>query len=384
MPGRPYRRLLPCCAALLALAGGLRAAEPQESEQYLKAKAELEAMVAKWDQGLFELTFEPGTIDRVTLTDRLGETRIFHYLTFRLRNQVTVGGVTPISQAKGYNEVLAAVAKQYDQAKVASEQGVALTVDGVQGRDGVIVERQDALVRTRAVSIGVLAYDERGSRIHLLGEKGSDPADAFAFRDLGNPITSTVVDAVRERVEEIQGRRLLTPDEIRGRELPPYDAAKRTEEGWAVGELHGVVIFDRLSDFGRKFTLEVRGLSNKFRIHWPEAERGKVENYLESRFQRRAFVLHYALLGDEYFRDRDRFELVKAGWEWLPTFQRNDKRRTMAYSRYFLENITTDKADSVNSETATRFWNWYDEQRKAQEVREKVPQLPDLKAEIAK
>lgn len=384
MPGRPLRRLLPCCAALVALAGGLGAAEPQESEQYLKAKDELEAMVAKWDHGLYELTFEPGTIDRLLLKDRLGETRVFHYLTFRLRNQVTVGGVTPISQAKGYNEVLAGIAQQYEQAKIATDDGVALTVDGVAGKDGVIIERQDALVRTRSVSLSVLAYDERGTRIHLLGDKGSDPADSFAFRDLGNPLTSTVVDAVRERVEEIQGRRLLTPDEIRGRELPPYDVAKRTEEGWAEGELHGVVIFDRLSDYGRLFTLEVHGLSNKFRIHWPEAERGKVENYLDARFLRRCFVLRYSLVGDEYFRDRDRFELLRAGWEWLPSFQRNDKRRAMAYARFFLENITTDKADSVNADTAARFWTWYDEQRGAQEQREKVPQLPDLKAEIAK
>ena len=88
------------------------------------------------------------------------------------------------------------------------------------------------------------------------------------------------------------------------------------------------------------------------------------------------YVLHYAYPGDEFYRDSDRFELVKAGWEWATTFQRNAQRRTMAYSRYYLNNIAG-SADALNKSVEDEFWPGYNETRA-----QKGDKLPDFQGEI--
>jgi hypothetical protein len=347
------------------------------SQEYLEAKAQLEEMLAKRDLEVFEVNFEPLTLDRIVIKDRLGQSHDFQYLAFRVRNQVGSTG-TPVSQSKGYNDVLTAMAAQYEQAKVTKEGGVGLAVEAGDAKDGMIVERKDARTTSRALDLSVLAFDEHGTRIRLLNDASAGGAqESFNFPDLGHPVQSTPNAQVRDRVEEALHRKLLTVDEIRARKLLPYDAAKLTEEGWAEGELYGVFIFNRLSEYGKHLTFQVRGLSNKFRERWPAVETGKVENYLDARFFRRTFVLHYEHLGDEFYRDQDRYDLQRASWEWIPTFQRNAQRKFIAYSRYWLNNVTAANGDSLNQALEDEFWPVYNQRRA--EVGEK---LPDLQSEI--
>jgi len=380
MQAKSLTGLYRVCAGLFALALTalpLAAEDRQPSEEFTRDKAELDAMLSKRDFTMFEMSFEPLAMDRVLLVDRAGNQHVFQYLAFRVRNQMAsdVGGTARISQAKGYNEVLAEVAKQHEEAKIATVNGVALTVAGSEGAEAgsVIVERQDAQPGTRALRLSFLAHDEQGTRIKLLdGIDLVTPAVQFDFPDLGDPTRASVLNVVRERAEEAVGKRLLTTQEIVTTQLPPFDATKRTEDGWHTGELYGVAVFDVLSDYGRKWAIEVSGLTNKMRIHWPETERGKVESYIDAKFLRRVLVLRYDHLGDEFFRDRDQFVMTSSRWEWLPTFQRQDKRRAMAYGRYYLSNVVTDKGDRVNSEVAKAFWTYYDEQRALNQA------LPDI------
>lgn len=349
------------------------------SQEYLDAKSQLEGMLTTRDLEVFEVNFEPLALDRIVIKDRMGQPHLYNYLAFRVRNQVGSTG-TPVSQAKGYNDVLTAMAAQYEQAKVSKEGGVGLAVDAAEAKDGVIVERKDARSAERSLDLSVLAFDEHGTRIRLLDDPiGSGPQESFNFPDLGSPLLGTPVAQVRDRVEEALHRKLLTVDEIRARKLMPFDQTKLTEEGWAEGELYGVFIFNHLSEFGKQLTFQVRGLSNKFRERWPVAEPGKVENYLDARIYRRTYVLHYEHLGDEYYRDQDHYALQRAGWEWVSTFQRNAQRRLIAYTRYWLNNITAANGDTLNQSIEDEFWPIYNERR--EQVGDKLPDLQgDIKA----
>jgi len=349
------------------------------SQEYLDAKAQLEGMLTKRNLEVFEVNFEPLMLDRIIIKDRMGQPHLYNYLAFRVRNQVGSTG-TPVSQAKGYNDVLTAMAAQYEQAKVTKEGGVGLAVEAAEAKDGVIVERKDARSAERSLDLSVLAFDEHGTRIRLLDDPiGSGPQESFNFPDLGNPLLGAPVAQVRDRVEEAMHRKLLTVDEIRARKLLPFDQAKITDEGWAEGELYGVFIFNHLSEFGKQLTFQVRGLSNKFRERWPAVEPGKVENYLDVRMYRRTYTMHYEHVGDEYYRDQDRYEMKRAGWEWVSTFQRNAQRKLMAYSRYWLNNITAANGDSLNQPIEDEFWPVYNERRT--QVGDKLPDLQgDIKA----
>ena len=362
---------------------GLRAAEGaaggvgEPSPEYLQQKQQLEEMLSKRNLETFEVSFEPIGLDRIVIKDHLGNPHLYNYLAFRIRNQMGNSGL-PVSQAKGYNDVLAAIAAQYEQAKVAKEGGVTLQVDAADPKDGVIVERKDARSADRVLDLGVIAFNEHGTRLRLLDDPvGSGPQDSFDFPDLGQPIQSTPTQFVRDRIEEALHQKLLTIDEIRALKLPPFDPAKLTSDGWPEGEVHGVFIFNHLSEYGKHITIQVRGLSNKFREHWPDTEHGKVPNYLDARFFRREFVLHYEYPGDEFYRDLDTYRLDKEGWEWIPTFQRNSQRRMMAYSRYYLDNITTQNTDTLNPAVEAEFWPDYNATRG-----QKGDKLPDLLGEI--
>jgi len=307
---------------------------------------------------------------------------VFNYLTFRLRNQIADKTSTPLSQAKGYSDVLAAMQDQFaGTAKKVEGNGVKLQIEGVEGADGTIVERQNAQIHQKKVSITVYGYDENGSRLRLLDEPpGTGPQETFNFPDIGQPSWAAVAEKVKEKIEEKEGRELYTLDKIRGLELPPYVATERQANGWAKGEVYAVAMFHRLSDYGDFFTFEVRGLSNKFRMKFPDVETGKVENYLDARFYRRVFTLHYERTGDEYFRELDPFVLRKAGWEWINTFQRNDQRKTIAYARYFLNNIRNEKDGERNQNVESEFWPYYKAFRDANAASKKpMPdKLPDL------
>ena len=362
---------LRCLAFAAALAcSGLVAAEVDEStkpsQEHLDEKAKLEAMISSRDVEEFEMNFQPLVLDRVLLKDRTGREQLYHYLTFRLRNEITEDTKQLAQTATRYNEVLQKMANEHEYAKV--EQGVTLKVDGE-----TVLDRSNMRSRKRTVPLTVLAYDENGSRIDLLDEPiGSGKQKEFPIPDYGEAMAGSSLDQVREKIEEAVGRRLRTADEIRALQLPTYDAQKIDEEGVAEGEVFGVLIFNRLNDHGDRFTIEVRGLSNKMRVRAPAADKGAVENYANTRIMRRVFVLHYARPGDEHYRDQDRFTLERGGWEWIDTFQRLAKRADAAYARYYLDNIVDEKGDR-QVPVEDKFWPYYEGVRAT--AGDKIPDL---------
>jgi len=380
------RTLCPVLILAAALAGPLAGAEEadQSSQEYRQQKAELEELLTKRDLDLYELHVLPGRLGRVVLVDRLGRDRVFNYLTLTIRNQATLDQAQLATRAKGYNEVLQAMAQQYEKARVEAEGGGKLRLEGIEGKDGVIVERTESQLKTRTVSLSVYAADEDGTRIRLLDEiPGKGPQENFAFNDLGHPQSATLLKQAKEKAEEFEGRRLLTADELRQYPLPPFDGVTRVDSpditdpkhdmhGWFVGEAHAVIIFSRLSDFGDQFTIQVNGLCNKLRFRGNEAEAGKPSNYFLAKTMRRTYVLHFDRPGDEFFRDLDRFDLGRAGYEWVDSFQRTEARRTSAYARYFLDGIADEKGN-LNSAIKDQFWPYYDDQRA------KFDKLPDVK-----
>lgn len=382
----PLRRLCLSLACAACLGAPLAAADSgQPTPEFLAEKAQLEEMLSKRQLDLFELQFIPGKLDRVVMRDRRGRDHVYNYLTFSIRNVATVDQAQFAARAKGYNEVLQAIAQQYEMAKVDNEGGVKLKIDGVEGQDGVVLERTESKLRTRTVSLTALASDEDGTRIRLLDEPpGSGPQEQYAFPDLGEPTSARVIQRILEKVEEQEGRKLLSSEALRTFELPPFDGVTRIEakditnpahdtDGWLVGEAHGVLLFPRLSDYGDRFTIQINGLCNKMRFRHPAIEAGKPENYFQTRVLRRTMVLTFDRPGDEFFRDLDRFRLASHGYRWVESFQRTDIKRTGAYARYFLSNIADEKG-GLNATVKEQFWPYYDELRTAND------KLPDLKA----
>jgi len=339
--------------------------------------AELEGMVTSRDSEEYEVAFMPLELDRILVRDRLGNEQLYHYLTFRLRNEISESRESVVARASRYNEVLQQMADEYAEAKIAN--GVSLVVAGEK-----VLDRADKRSRSRNIDISVLAYDENGSAIDLLDEPiGSGPQKALNIPDYGEYVADSQLDLVRDRIEEQVSRRLLSLAEIRVKDLAPYDPTQTDPETFAnVGEVFGVVVFNRLNDHGHRFTMEIRGLSYKLRIRLPEARPGEVENYADTRVLRRVYTLNYSRSGDEFYRDQDRFTLDDSGWRWTDTFQRLHIRADMAYARYFVENITDDKGERQPAVEA-RFWNYY------RKVRADYPdadpkQLPDIEKDQLK
>jgi len=366
---------------LLALTAWLPAEDiANPSQEYLDQRAELEAMTGTRNLDLYEVTLEPIAFDRLVVEDRLGGAASYGYLAFRIRNQIGASHAIPISQSKGYNEVLDTIVRQYEQARVTKEHGVVLAVDGVEGKEGVIIERSDAQAGNRALDLSFQLTDEHGSRQRVIEDPSAPGAqDSFAFPDQGTTVQASVSSAVRDRVEEVLGRRLLTLDEIRSRTLPPYDATVRSEDGWATGEIWGVAVFSQLPREGHRYTIDVRGLTNKFRIRWAPTESRKPENHLATVFYRRTFRLEYAVAGDEFHRQEKPMSLVKAGWHWLPTFQRSEQRRTQALVRHYLNHLMTEGGDQMDPEVANAALAWYEASRQSDPAR--AAKLPEIKVE---
>ncbi len=372
--------LTACCGAALGAAE-----DSKPTPEFLADKAQLEAMIADRQLDLYELQFIPGKLDRVVFSDRRGRDIVFNYLTFKIRNQAAVDAAQLATRAKGYNEVLQAIAQQYEMAKIDNDGGVKLKIDGVEGQDGIILQRTESKLRTRTVSLTAVVSDEHGSRIRLLDDPpGSGPQEQYAFPDLGEPDSARVIQRILERVEEQEGGKLLSTEALRSFPLPPFDGVTRIEapditspahdtDGWLVGEAHCVLLFPRLSDFGDRFTIQIHGLSNKMRFRQPAIEAGKPENYFQTRVLRRTMTLSFDRPGDEFYRDLDRFQLARFGYEWVESFQRTDIRRTAAYARYFLGNISDEKG-TLNTTVKDEFWPYYEEERAAND------KLPDLKA----
>ncbi|MEK7412433.1 MAG: hypothetical protein AAB263_03830, partial [Planctomycetota bacterium] len=96
-------------------------------------------------------------------------------------------------------------------------------------------------------------------------------------------------------------------------------------------------------------------------------------NYFQAKVLRRTMVLAYSRPGHEFDRNLDQFALLDAGYKWVDSFQRTETRRTSAYVRYFIDNISNEKGE-VNVDVAQKFWQYYESERATHD------KLPDLKA----
>ena len=316
-----------------------------------QAIAELKAMVADpRDTEEYELDFEPLAFDRILVRDRLGENKVFHYMTFRLRNRVSDSADYLTKHASVYNEVLDGMVREYGFLRKETEGGIKLVVDDVQAledeRMATILERVALKARPRKVNLTVVGYDQHGTRFRLFDvDPGNGPQEDFNFADRSLVVAkSNYYKRVHEVIEERYRQRLYTTHEIRDLQIPVYQPDLPTTfpdgYGMAQGEVNGVIIFDRLNDLGNEFTFYLNGLSNKQRFSWPEIlPQGKVEDYFNMRATRRTFVVRLSRTGDEYNLDRKPFTIRSSGWKWVERFLRLEQRRAIAYSRYYQHNI---------------------------------------------
>lgn len=344
------------------MASASAADEPQQSQEYLDQLAELREMVESRDLDTYELEFEPYGLERIVLTDRLGEPHVYHYMPFRIQNRISDATLDRRAQgANAYNEVLLTVADEFGDVEV---DGTALRVDTELEHDGAstIVERSDLGRRTRNVQLSVQAFDENGTRFRLLDEvPGEGPQEEFNFIDEGVRSVAFGPDEVRDAIEEREGRRLLTLPELAEIDLPPYEGGELDEYGAAPGEAYGVIIFDRLDVYGDKFIVQIRGLSNKLRERVPLHNDGEMEDYFNTEIFRRAYQVTYERPGDEFYLDLTRFNKVDERWTWLNTFQRLNVRKQRAQARYFLENVG--RNEQANRAVVDEFRDQYEDMR---------------------
>lgn len=357
-------------AALLASTSAVMAMDGMD-EDTAEWRAELVAMLDSRDTDVFELDFKPLELDRIMIKDRTGTEQVFHYLVFRLRNRVSDNARYLVEHATAFNEVMAAITAEHESARFDTEGGPRLYIEDANNiqdeRLATILEREDLKVRGRTVNITAIAYDENGTRFTLFDRvPGEGDHYLFNFEDYGTERYGSDREIVREAIEEKEGRRLRTVNEIREMELPPYNEEQLNDEGFHVGEVYGILIFHRLSVEGDLFTVEVQGMSNKLRIRTPEHDPNEVEDYVNTRILRRTYVASYRRPGDEYFLDLAEFTPHRSGWEWRPSFQRIRHRSSMAYSRYFLENIALEQESTDtdgkpllrNKQVEEEYWNY--------------------------
>ena len=345
------------CLGLLSASGVITPCAA-ESKEFREQVAELRDMVETRDLEVYELDFAPSEIKRIVLTDRTGDSRVYHYLTFRLQNRVSDATLDQRAQgSNAYNEVLLTVADEFDDVEV---DGTSLRVEVSQDHEGqeVVVDRSNLNRRTRRAMLSILAFDENGTRFRVLDEDpGQGPQERFNFDDEGDRSVAYSPADVRDAVEEKEGRRLLTLKELSEIDLPPYEGGELDEYGAARGEAYGVVIFDRLSIYGDKFIVQIRGLSNKQRERTPLAQAGDMEDYFNTRIYRRAYEVTYTRPGDEFYLDLSRFQLEEERWTWHNTFQRIESRHERAKARYFLQNI--EQKNKANRAVVDEFRDQY-------------------------
>lgn len=342
--------------ALSVLAGAsVQAADAvSDSESYLRWKSELRQMVESRNLDKFEFDFRPMTIDRIVLPSRLGDNKVFHYVTFRLRNKVSANAEYMMQHRSAFNEVMQQIAEEFEEVTYQTEGGPRLFTEAPTIEDpdlATIVESEDLKVAKRQALITASIYDENGGAFTQLEEDpATSPINEFDIEDLGEVREGNVYERVRYLIEEREHRRLLSMHEIRQMELPPYDADKLNDEGVAQGEVFGVLIFDRLPVVGDRFTLRIQGLSNKLRVHVPEHEDDQLADYINTRYKRRVYVMEIERPGDEFFLGDDPLTVVEQGWRWVPAFERIRQRASVAYSTYFLNNHPLEREQMVGND----------------------------------
>lgn len=346
------------------------------SQEYQDQLKELAQITENRDLDLYEMAFKPVEIDDIVIKDRLGRLQAYTYLIFQIRNQSTMSASIDGGTMPRYAEVLKSINDQYGQiATVSTEGGGKITVGDGKSSDNVVLERRDQAVKDRSVDLAVVAYDYTDRNLTHVEQSLGD----FQNLNRGQQAVDVDMDLVRERIEDRADRRLHSIREIRAMKLPPFDPGKRDAEGQMVGEVFGVAIFPRFALRARHFTVEVRGLSNKLRVHVPPVEAGKPENYLAMKVLRRTMVLTYDRPGDEFHRQTAPYQLTSSGYRWIETFQRLDKRRTMAMTRFYVDQLR-DADDKPKADVEAQFWAWYDQTRAA--YPNAADKLPDLAATL--
>ncbi len=344
-------------ALCLGTSNQVSAADGDPNSDYLQWRDELHDMVERRDMDTYELDFRPDPIERIIITDRDGSERVYHYMTFRLRNTISDDTKQKLAFRSRYAEVLQQIADNYE----AEVDGSRLSVGEQE-----ILNRDELTDRTRTIYLSVAAYDENDTRLDLLDNIYDGKMNTFNFDDEGKRAVEVGLDRVRKAIEEEQHRRLHLPSEIAGIELPTFDPATIDDEGIPAGQLNGVVIFHRLTAHGDRFTIKVRGLSNKMRrrvlVNRKDQKREEVENFYKARVYRRIYNIECERRGDEFYRDMDTFVITEHSWDWDNTFQRLERRRASAYARYFLDNIAT-KENKPNKSVEENFLNQHKEFR---------------------
>ena len=365
---------------LLLVTAPLWSAVEDDLEQDIKEmQKQLEAMETKNGRNLdiFELRFFPGPLKQITINDRLGNEHVYYYMTFRVRNP-GIGGENKLeTEYTRYNEILQNIANEYENISI---DGTTLRVETEREDDdvAVVLKRDELNSAERTVRLSITAYDENGSRIRILDRiPGQGPQEKFNFPDDGVRSVNIGVNRVREKIEEREGKRLLLTSEIAQRTLPVYQPGEMDDETRStLGEVNGVIVFNDLSVHGDKFEIQIRGLSNKVRNRVPEHASNEIADYWNMRIYRRTYFVKYEREGDEYFRDRDAFDLVDHGWYWRNTFQRIDQRATMAHVPYFLNNLADSKGNE-NKEMVEKALAYYEA------VREQRAELVDEQSNLS-
>lgn len=367
-------------------------AEADMEQDILEMKKQLEALETRNGRNLdiYELRYFPGPMKQITIHDRLGDGHVYYYTTFRLRNPGIGGENKLLTEYTRYNEILQNVADEFDNIVV---DGGTLRVDTDTENDAaaVVLKRDELKSDDRTVRLSIIAEDENGSRIRILDRvPGQGPQEKFNFPDQGVRSVSVGVGRVREKIEEKEGRRLLLASEIAQRNLPVYQPGKMDEDlGTTLGEMYGVIIFNDLHVHGDTFELQIRGLSNKTRMRVPDHSPDEIGDYWNMRVYRRTYYATYKREGDEFFRDRDAFELVDQGWRWRNTFQRIEQRATRAHVLYFLNNLADSKGNE-NKEMIEKALAYYEAVREQHEdlvdeqsnLSEFEQDLPDIKSNL--
>jgi hypothetical protein len=362
---------------LFAAAVVAPAMDQTASEEYIRELAQLQEMERTSptgqarDTSVFQVGLQVDDLRRLVVTDRFGQGTVYHYVTFRIRNSIgdSIGAELPF--VSRYNEVLAQIAKEYRGVEV---EGNALVVatETEDDRLNTVLDRSELAAHARNLQITVTAYDENGTRVDTLDAVHDGGQDLFSFDDAGRREVAVDYGLIRKRIEELHHRRFWLPSEIASKSLPPYDPSRTDAEGVAEGELFGVAIFDRLDTEGDRWTIELRGLSNRVRKHVPVHSREQISDYVSSRVVRRMYTVSFLRHGDEYARDLDAWTRLDEGWDWDETFQHLDLRRHIAMAVYFLDNIA-DAQNRPQPEVLEQFRTYY------REMKEAHPELPELK-----
>ena len=107
--GSSARRRLSIAAGaslLTATLGTTPTVSAEASADYVQWLAELDSMLAEREIDTYELQFMPIDFDRIVVTDADGEQRVFHYLSFILRNATISAEDYLDFRASGFRDVM--------------------------------------------------------------------------------------------------------------------------------------------------------------------------------------------------------------------------------------------------------------------------------------